>query len=147
MMELDQETIDSFIMEFRESIEEVTRHVLLLENDPGDAESVHALFRHFHNIKGNAGVLELDKISCLSHQAETLLDSIREQTVQIHSDIIETLLATADTLTALIDEVEGEDSFDQSKLNDLMNRLSSYLPKEAPLKGEDAIIEKEGKGN
>ncbi len=145
MIELDQETIDGFILEFREYIEEVTRHVLLLENDPQDAESVHALFRHFHNIKGNAGVLELDKMSCLSHQAETLLDSIREQTVQINSDIIETLLTTADTLTALIDEVEGgEDSFDQSKLNDLMNGLSSYLPNEVPLKGDEAKMEKKG---
>ena len=138
MIELDQETINSFIMEFREHIEEVIRYVLLLENNHRDTESVHALFRNFHSIKGNAGVLEFEKISCLSHEAETLLDSIREQTVQINSDIIEILLTTADTLTALVDEVQGSGSFDQSKLNDLMNTISSYLPRGVPLKRKEA---------
>ncbi len=145
MVEFDQETMDSFVIEFREQIEEITRCVLLLENNPHDTESVHDLFRNLHNMKGNASVLEFEKISCLSHEAETLLDSIREQTVQINSDIIETLLTTADTLTALIDEIEGKGSFGQSKLNDLVNTISSYLPCDMPLKGKEARVGTERK--
>lgn len=131
-MQFDQETVDSFMMEFREHIDEAIRHILVLEDNPQDTESVHALFRNFHTIKGNAGVLELEKISSLSHQAETLLDGIREQTVQINSDIIETLLTTADILTALLDEVQGRGSCDESELNGLISAISSYLPREAP---------------
>jgi CheY-like chemotaxis protein/HPt (histidine-containing phosphotransfer) domain-containing protein len=134
MTEFDAETMASFMMEFRECIEESIRLVVRLEDNPQETESVHALFRNLHNIKGNASVLELEKISSLSHEAETLLDSIREGAVQITEDIIETLLKTADTITALLDEIEGRGSVDQSELNDLVNAISSYLPRKMPEK-------------
>ncbi len=143
-MEFDQETVDSFMIEFREHIEEAVRHILLLENNPQDAEAIHALFRSLHTIKGNASVLELERISRLSHEAETLLDSIREQTIEISSDIIETLLTTADALTALVDEAQGAGTFDESKIDDLIQTISGYLPREAPLKKKPHPVQKKG---
>jgi len=105
---IDQEIIDGFMMEFREDIEEAINYVLMLEENPDDTESLHALFRKMHNMKGNAGVLGLEKIVCLSHETETLLDSIREQTVEINSQIIETVLSNCDALAALVDEVSQQ---------------------------------------
>ncbi|MBW1741614.1 MAG: Hpt domain-containing protein [Deltaproteobacteria bacterium] len=131
MIDLDQEIIDGFIREFREDIEGAMHYMLMLEKSPGDTESVHALFRKLHTIKGNASILGLEKIVRLSHQTEALLDNIRGQTVEINSQIIETLLMTADALTALVGEAEGRASFDEHNLNALVNRLSSYSACEA----------------
>lgn len=132
MTELDQATINSFVMEFRECIENVTRYVLRVEENPDDTESIHALFRNLHNIKGNAGILEADKISRLSHKAEALLDAVREQTLRITSDMIETLLAAADMLTALVDEFEAKGSVDEDQVNGLVSTISSYLQGRRP---------------
>lgn len=109
---IDQELIDQIISEFRENIENASHHTLLLEKNPDDTESVHALFRNFHAIKGNAGIAGFEKIIKLSHEAENLLDNIREKTLEVNLQMIETLLMTADVLTALVDEVAGGASFD-----------------------------------
>ncbi|NVM22667.1 MAG: response regulator [Desulfobacterales bacterium] len=105
---VDRAIMDAFMMEFREDIEEAIKYVLMLEKNPGDTESLHALFRKMHNMKGNAGVLGLEKIAGVSHETETLLDSIRDGTIEINSEIIETLLANCDALAGLVDEVEGK---------------------------------------
>lgn len=129
---IDQELMDEIISESRENIENAIHYILLLEKNPEDTESVHALFRNFHTLKGNAGIAGLEKISRLSHEAETLLDDIREKTLEINSQIIETLLMSTDVLTALVDEVAGGASFDEGRLNDCINTISSYLSPEAP---------------
>ena len=127
----DQELIDTVIGEFRENIENAIHYILLLEKNPEDTESVHALFRIFHTTKGNASVVGFEKIIRLTHETEALLDHIRGGTVEINTQIIETLLMSTDTLTVLVDEVEGRASFDEHKLNALIDKLSSYLPPEA----------------
>jgi len=120
MIELGQDIIDDVVSECRENIENAIHHILLLENNPEDRESIDALFRDCHTIKGNAGVVGFERVVRLSHETETLLDNIREQKIEINSQIIETLLMSADALTALVDEVEGRASFDEHKLNALI---------------------------
>ena len=129
---IDQELMDEIISEFRENIENAIHYILLLEKDPEDTESVHALFRNFHTIKGNAGVAGFEKINLLSHATETLLDNIREKTLKINSQIIEALLMSTDFLTALVDEIKGDAPSDEGKLNNFINTISSYLSPEAP---------------
>lgn len=133
-MEFNQEFIDMFIVEFRENIEGAIHSILMLEKNPSDTESIHDLFRKFHTIKGNAAVGGFEKIVRLSHKAETLLDNIREQTIEVNSQIIETLLISADALTVLVDEVEGMATFDEHELNALIKRVSSHLLPERPHK-------------
>ena len=133
-MEFNQEFIDMFIGEFRENIEGAIHSILMLEKNPSDTESIHDLFRKFHSIKGNAAVGGFEKIVRLSHEAETLLDNIREQTIEVNSQIIETLLISADALTVLVDEAEGMATFDEHELNVLIKRVSSHLPSERPHK-------------
>ncbi|GAF99580.1 unnamed protein product [marine sediment metagenome] len=51
---IDKELMDEIIGEFRENIENAIRYILLLEKNPEDTESVHALFRNFHTVKIHA---------------------------------------------------------------------------------------------
>ena len=54
---IDQNLIDDFINESRDDIEEAINYIMTLERDSRDTESLHALFRKSHTIKGNAGIL------------------------------------------------------------------------------------------
>ena len=135
---MDQEIIEQCIAEFREHIEDANHNILILEKTPEDTEHVDALFRNFHTIKGNASMLGFEKIIRLTHETETLLDNIREQTVEINQEIIETLLMSADVLSALVDEIEDKTPVDEHELNDLINTISNYLPpKSLPQKVEE----------
>src|SRR5262249_47042547 len=51
--------------------------LLKLEAAPGDIKLLNDLFRPFHTVKGNAGVLGFTSIQDLAHKVETLLDLAR----------------------------------------------------------------------
>jgi two-component system chemotaxis response regulator CheY len=140
---IDQELIEEFKIEFQENIEDAIHYILSLEKNPEDKETINALFRIFHTIKGNAGVVGFEKMGKLTHEAENLLENIREKTLQVNSQILETLLMTTDVLTALLDEVAGGASFDEHKLNDFINTISKCLSPEAPPNAPLASITRE----
>ena len=142
MIKWDQEIIDEFIRISRENIEEATHNILQLEKNNSDTELLHALFRKFHNLKGDAALCGFEKIARLSHVTETVLDKIREQTLKLNSQLIENLLLSIDALTALVDEAEGQATFGEHQLKTVIDNLSRYLPSDGrPNKGaEDQLL-------
>ena len=80
---------------------------MVLEQNPSDAEAIHAIFRGFHTIKGLAGFLELPRIQEMAHEVETLLDKARNGQMQITPAVIDVVLAGADYLRESIDHVEA----------------------------------------
>ena len=73
-----KEMLASFVSEGLDSLdanEPIVDHLRLENNE----ESVNAIFRVFHTLKGLSGFFELDVINHLTHEAETLLDIIRRQ--------------------------------------------------------------------
>jgi two-component system chemotaxis sensor kinase CheA len=51
----------------------------------GDNQTINAIFRLFHSMKGSAGFLELEHITKVAHSAENLLDLIRSGSVLIET--------------------------------------------------------------
>lgn len=51
--------------------------------DPANLETVNAVFRGLHTIKGNSSFLNLENITKLSHAAEALLDMARKKTLPV----------------------------------------------------------------
>ena len=69
--------IGDFILESREHLTAIELQLLTLDQDPANAEAIHAIFRGFHTIKGMAGFLDLDAVRDLAHEVETVLDLAR----------------------------------------------------------------------
>ncbi|MGE3537619.1 MAG: chemotaxis protein CheA [Candidatus Tectimicrobiota bacterium] len=106
-MNLDA-AIQTFLVESRELLGDMEHALLQLENDCGDREAIHPLFRTVHTIKGAAGVFGFDDIVAFTHHAETLLDMVRAGDVTLTPAGVVLLLACADHLNALLPPaVEG----------------------------------------
>ena len=58
-MNIDQ-MLQTFILESRDQLDAMEAALLAIESDAVDAETVHALFRSAHTIKGSAGLFQLD---------------------------------------------------------------------------------------
>ncbi|MCW5625074.1 MAG: chemotaxis protein CheW [Burkholderiales bacterium] len=73
---------------------------LLLQIDPAGAEleQLNAIFRAAHSIKGGAGTFGFTDMAELTHVAETLLDRLRRQELDIDADMIDALLQASDVL-------------------------------------------------
>jgi two-component system, chemotaxis family, sensor kinase CheA len=102
----DPELVGDFIVESREHLSSIEGQMLTLEQNPGDMETVHAVFRSFHTIKGLAGFLEFQAIRDVSHEVETLLDRARNGTLSVDSTVVDTVLQSADYLKQALNTVE-----------------------------------------
>jgi two-component system chemotaxis sensor kinase CheA len=102
MSEEDREILSDFVMESLESLETVEVSLMDLEQDPGDLDSINAVFRSFHTIKGVSAFLNLDRINMLAHCAENLLDKARSGEIFVQATVIDIILESVDALKKLI---------------------------------------------
>ena len=87
-----------FVTESREQLATLESALLQLENSPDDDDTLNAIFRSAHTIKGGAAVIECGYIVAFTHVVENVLDKLRNREIKLDSDLIALLLA-ADSST------------------------------------------------
>jgi len=105
--EEDREIMGDFVLESLDNLSTIEISLIDLEQDPRDAETINAIFRPFHTIKGVSSFLNLEKINKLAHSAENLLDHARNGAIQIDAGIIDIVLESVDMLKKMIQNVQG----------------------------------------
>ena len=98
---LDGEIKADFFLELEDLSREVERYLLLLEEDPDNASYIRELFRPFHTIKGNAGLMGEAEIQQLSHLAESILDEVRQGRKKLSAEMMEGAFKTIDVIRAI----------------------------------------------
>ena len=81
--------------------------LLELENNPEDPETISAIFRSMHTIKGSSGMFGLDAISHFTHEVETCFDEVRNGKVAVTSELISITLKARDHIRTMLDEPEN----------------------------------------
>jgi two-component system chemotaxis sensor kinase CheA len=102
----DPELVGDFVTETRDHLSNIETQLLLLEKEPSSAEPVHAIFRAFHTIKGLAGFLEFESVREVAHEIETVLDNVRNATLDVTPALIDAILAGADFLAGETGAIE-----------------------------------------
>ena len=102
----DSEMLREFLNESEEHLHNIEQGILTLEQNPKDADTLHSIFRAFHTFKGGSGFLNLVPIHCLAHELESLLDLARQGRLEINGDVINLILAGADTLKRFVSEIQ-----------------------------------------
>lgn len=95
---------DTFFEECEELLEALAEGLALMAEAAHDAETVNAVFRAVHSVKGGAGAFALDALVAFAHRFETVLDGIRSGRIDLAPDVMHTLLRSADHLA---DQVEA----------------------------------------
>jgi len=128
-MNLD-EALQTFIVEARELLEQMEDALLRVEQVPDDAETINAIFRAAHTIKGSAGLFGLDHVVEFTHVAENVLDKVRSGKLHITSELVVIFLAVCDHLGILVSRIaEGvePDEAIHNASNELAKQLRTYL--------------------
>jgi two-component system chemotaxis sensor kinase CheA len=118
---MDMSLILEFVQEAREYIDEIEPTLIEINNgvtEAGsvDSEMINSIFRLFHSMKGSAGFLSLTTVVAVTHEAETLLDKIRNGKASLSVQITATLCKALDLFREMLERIEatGNDSgFDQ----------------------------------
>jgi len=116
-----------FQVEAEELLEDMEEALLHLENEPDDMDSVNAVFRAAHTIKGTAGVFGFDDVVSFTHVAESLLDMIRDDEIKINDQIIAVLLKSGDHMAELVNFVVESDDPTPSDLLETSHQLIGSL--------------------
>ncbi|BFO56812.1 chemotaxis protein CheA [Acidovorax sacchari] len=97
-----EQALQAFIAESGELLEDMEQALLgvLQEDDPSD--SVNAIFRAAHTIKGSAGLFGLDFIVDFTHVAESVLDKVRDGAIALDESVVSLLLACGDHTGRLV---------------------------------------------
>ncbi|MCE2949486.1 MAG: chemotaxis protein CheA [bacterium] len=103
---LDQ-AAGTFFAEAREMLVQMEDCLLRLDAEPGDRDTLDALFRSAHTIKGSAGLFGFDHVVSFTHEVETLLDRVRDGTIELTAPLVALLLRSADMIGRLIGAVES----------------------------------------
>lgn len=101
----DGDLLREFCAESQEHLQNIEQGVLVLEDNPADADTLNSIFRAFHTFKGGSGFLNLITIKHLAHELESLLDAARQHKLSITSDIIDLILEGSDTLRQFVTEM------------------------------------------
>ena len=97
--------LKEFVVEAMDLAVNVEEHLLRLERDPDNKETLNAVFRSFHTIKGGAGFMNLGALVSACHLTENLFDALRTGAAPVTPLSIEAALQAsgfvADQLTDL----------------------------------------------
>ncbi len=125
-----------FIQEAQELLETLEDGLLRLESGDHDDETVHAIFRAAHTIKGGAGVVNLEDVEHFTHVLETLLDDLRTHQQVISSALVSALLQACDCLKIMLNRVASgrmkADAAEQAQAEQVMETLRMLHGDPAP---------------
>jgi len=117
--------IPSFLEESFEGLAVMESGLLNLQS--GDNDTIHAIFRAAHSIKGGAGTFGFDNVTDFTHLVETLLDEMRDGRREITNTDTEILLESVDCMRLLIEAARDDEDFDQEKIRHTSKRLTETL--------------------
>jgi two-component system chemotaxis sensor kinase CheA len=117
------EMLPEFCAEATEHLEAADRHLLVLDDDPTNAESLNAIYRGFHTIKGVSSMLRLEVIRTLAHETENLLNLARDGQIVLKDRYLDLAFASTDALKRQI------------------HQLRSWTPDRGPLPTDPALTQ------
>lgn len=94
--------LQTFLAEAGEHVRAIESGLVAFEANPGDAETLHAVFRSAHSLKGDAAMVGFPRIAEFAHAVEDVLDGLRESELAVTAELITLLLGAVDVLRTMV---------------------------------------------
>ena len=117
--------IPTFLEESFEGLEVMESGLLHLEED--DTETINAIFRAAHSIKGGAGTFGFSHITDFTHVVETLMDELRAGRRPFSDSLKGLLLSSVDCMRLLLEAARDGVECDDSQIKKIHQELDAEL--------------------
>lgn len=118
--------LEIFLDETKEHLESLNTQILKLEQEPEDVDTINEIFRAAHSLKGMAGTMGYKRMQALTHDMENVFSEIRNGTMKVNSNLVDTLFQCLDALeeyTGNIQETADEGTNDNQQLIAMLNEF------------------------
>ncbi len=123
--------MDKFKENFREEaydlLNSLEHSLLELESDPANQEEISAVFRCMHTIKGSAAMFGFQAISDFAHEIETVLELVRDGSLQMDEHLISITLSVRDHIRSLLDAEDDLPEEHDSLSRQIVENLQRYV--------------------
>jgi two-component system, chemotaxis family, sensor kinase CheA len=123
----------TYFDECAELLEAAYSHLTAIEEGRADDDTVHAIFRSFHSIKGGGGAFGFDRLVGFAHELEAVLDLLRDGRVALAPPIASLLLRSTDALSDLVNAARTGEDLPAAFEADLKGRLKAIASSDTAL--------------
>ena len=122
----------TFFDECSELLQDMETGLTDLQEGTGSEDTVHAVFRAVHSIKGGAGIFGFEALVEFAHVFETVLDSVRHGTLNQTPEVFTVLLMSSDMLSDLVGMSRSGEAIPAGHANECRQALEQLLGKGKP---------------
>ncbi len=147
----DREMVQGFVADGHELLDELEPNLIELQKSceaggSADLDKLNSIFRLFHSLKGAAGFLNLHNVTTVTHEAETLLNLLRESKIVLTPARTDVLCRACDFMHTLLGAIEenGNDQGFESQSQQFVAELSRAVA-DVPPAGSQAPVATETK--
>ncbi len=119
--------LDIFIDETKEHIQNLNDHLLILEKEPDNEDTINEIFRAAHSLKGMAGTMGFTRMQRLTHDMENVFSEIRSGNMTVQSNLVDILFRGLDALEGYLSTIQQTSSEGTEDNEDIINDLNDVL--------------------
>lgn len=119
--------LEIFIDETREHIQNLSDHIMVLEQEPENADTINEIFRAAHSLKGMAGTMGYKRMQHLTHMMENVFSEVRNGTVKVTSSMVDVLFQCLDAVEAYLDEIVNTTEEGTNDNEPIIKLLNGFL--------------------
>lgn len=120
---------DTFFAECEDLLEALTEGLRSMTEGATDSDTVNAVFRSAHSIKGAAGAFGFDELVSFAHAFETVLDEIRSGRLEPTPDTLRLLMRAGDVLADLVEAARTPGTQRPASADQILASLIELHPK------------------
>ena len=134
----------TFFQECDELLTDAEQGLLAMEAGDADSETINAVFRAVHSVKGGAGAFGLDELIRFAHVFETVMDELRSAKMELTDEVAKVLLRAFDVLADHVAAARDGTFVDEARSAGMLSELKGLIGDEAM--EDDALGEDEDFG-
>ena len=127
-MSIDSTILDAFFEECDDLLAALQDGLNAMLDGAADDETVNAVFRAVHSIKGAAGAFAFDDLVGFAHRFETVLDAVRAGRLEPDENVMRVLQRAGDVLADLVDAARDAQPVDSDRTAQITDELGAFLP-------------------
>jgi two-component system chemotaxis sensor kinase CheA len=117
----------TFFQECDELLTDAEQGLLAMESGDADSETINAVFRAVHSVKGGAGAFGLEDLIRFAHVFETVMDDIRSGQMALTDEVAKVLLRAFDVLADHVNAARDGTKVEESRSSGALTELRGLI--------------------
>ncbi|NLP34603.1 MAG: chemotaxis protein CheA [Clostridiales bacterium] len=119
--------LEIFIDETKEHLQSLNEHLLILEKEPDNENTINEIFRAAHSLKGMAGTMGYKRMQRLTHDMENVFSEVRGGNMKVSSELVDILFRGLDALENYLANILESTEEGTEDNEDIINALNNIL--------------------